>query len=215
MGTRSPDAGRSPKTGPTTRPTSTSSTAESTPNACGLRRSSQRPRRVLEMVTSSRAFVEAAADLRARELGSSSRTGPRRRPTPSPPTSLLLAGRPSRPSSTPSTRRPLTPSSTTWSRAGGRGGGDGPEATGSTIRHTFATFALRAGISTFDLSRCMDASLTMIDRYFVHFARDGREHAIRLLDELSAGERPRWTLVDAAWTPESAPAASRDNGTTG
>jgi hypothetical protein len=28
--------------------------------------------------------------------------------------------------------------------------------------------------------------------------RDGREHAIRLLDELSAGERPRWTLVDAA-----------------
>ena len=32
-GTRTPDAGRSPKTAPTTRPTSTSSTAESTPNA--------------------------------------------------------------------------------------------------------------------------------------------------------------------------------------
>jgi hypothetical protein len=32
-------------------------------------------------------------------------------------------------------------------------------------RHTFATFALRAGISTFDLSRYMDASLTMIDRW--------------------------------------------------
>jgi len=69
------------------------------------------------------------------------------------------------------------------------------------LRHTFATFALRAGISTFDLSRYMGASLTMIDRHYGHLARDGREHAIRLLDELSAGQRPPWTLVDAAWTP--------------
>jgi hypothetical protein len=79
------------------------------------------------------------------------------------------------------------------------------------LRHTFATFALRAGISTFDLSRCMGASLTMIDRHYGHLARDGREHAIRLLDELSAGQRPRWTLVDAAWTPTRAAAARRDN----
>jgi integrase len=50
------------------------------------------------------------------------------------------------------------------------------------LRHTFATFALRAGISTFDLSRYMGASLTMIDRHYGHHARDGREHAIRLLD---------------------------------
>src|SRR6266511_4244705 len=47
------------------------------------------------------------------------------------------------------------------------------------LRHTFATFALRAGISTFDLSRYMGASLTMIDRHYGHLARDGREHAIR------------------------------------
>lgn len=80
------------------------------------------------------------------------------------------------------------------------------------LRHTFATFALRAGISTFDLSRYMGASLTMIDRHYGHLARDGREHAIRLLDELSAGQRPRWTLVDAAWTPTLADAARRDNG---
>jgi len=79
------------------------------------------------------------------------------------------------------------------------------------LRHTFATFALRAGISTFDLSRYMGASLTMIDRHYCHLARDGREHAIRLLDELSVGQRPRWTLVDAAWTPTLADAASRDN----
>jgi integrase len=51
--------------------------------------------------------------------------------------------------------------------------------------HTFATFALRAGISTFDLSRYMGASLTMIDRHYGHLARDGREHAIKLLDALN------------------------------
>jgi integrase len=62
------------------------------------------------------------------------------------------------------------------------------------VRHTFGTFAHRAGISTFDLSRYMGASLTMIDRHYGHLAPDGREHAIRLLDELSAGQRP---TVDA------------------
>jgi integrase len=65
------------------------------------------------------------------------------------------------------------------------------------LRHTFATFALRAGISTFDLSRYMGASLTMIDRHYGHLARDGREHAIKLLDALNAS----WTLVDTPWTP--------------
>ena len=60
----------------------------------------------------------------------------------------------------------------------------------------------------------MGASLTMIDRHYGHLARDGREHAIRLLDELSAGQRPRWTLVDAAWTAELAPAVNLDNGST-
>jgi hypothetical protein len=67
----------------------------------------------------------------------------------------------------------------------------------------------------FDLSRYMGASLTMIDRHYGHLARDGRQHAIRLLDELSAGQRPRWTLVDAAWTPKSAAAAVPDNGSSG
>jgi integrase len=59
------------------------------------------------------------------------------------------------------------------------------------LRHTFATFALRAGISTFDH---MGASLTMIDRHYGHLARDGREHAIKLLDALNAPEFERWTL---------------------
>jgi integrase len=79
------------------------------------------------------------------------------------------------------------------------------------LRHTFATFALRAGISTFDLSRYMGASLTMIDRHYGHLARDGREHAIKLLDALNAPEFERWTLVDARWTPEESAGVSAEN----
>jgi hypothetical protein len=51
----------------------------------------------------------------------------------------------------------------------------------------------------------------MIDRHYGHLAGDGREHAIRLLDALSADQRPRWTLVDAAWTSKPAATASVDN----
>ena len=75
------------------------------------------------------------------------------------------------------------------------------------LRHTFATFALRAGISTFDLSRYMGASLTMIDRHYGHLARDGREHAINLLDALNAP----WTPVDAGWTPDQPAGVSPEN----
>jgi integrase len=79
------------------------------------------------------------------------------------------------------------------------------------LRHTFATFALRAGISTFDLSRYMGASLTMIDRHYGHLAGDGREHAIKLLDALNAPEFGPWTLVEAAWTSKSRSAVGTDN----
>jgi len=74
------------------------------------------------------------------------------------------------------------------------------------LRHTFATLALRAGISTFDLSRYMSASLTMIDRHYGHLARDGHQHAIRLLDEAAAEANASEcsTSVDATWTPTSA-----------
>jgi len=40
----------------------------------------------------------------------------------------------------------------------------------------------RAGISTFDLSRYTGTSLNLIDRHYGHLARDGRDHAINLLD---------------------------------
>jgi len=75
------------------------------------------------------------------------------------------------------------------------------------LRHTFATFALRAGISTFELSRYMGASLTMIDRHYGHLARDGREHAIGLLDALNAS----WLseTVDVGGRPVDAGSARR------
>ena len=68
------------------------------------------------------------------------------------------------------------------------------------LRHTFATFALRAGISTFDISRYMGASLTMIDRHYGHLARDGRDHAINLLDTHATAEEASVHRVDIAWT---------------
>jgi len=95
------------------------------------------------------------------------------------------------------------------------------------LRHTFATFALRAGISTFDLSRYMGASLTMIDRHYGYLARDGRKHAIRLLDVYATSEpanvhrgKPSRALqradvhhVDAGWTSQRTSAALSENGT--
>lgn len=79
------------------------------------------------------------------------------------------------------------------------------------LRHTFATFALRAGVSTFELSRFMGASLTMIDRHYGHLASNGREHAIKLLDALDAPESGAWTLVDARWTSKQPAGVTPEN----
>ena len=51
----------------------------------------------------------------------------------------------------------------------------------------------------------------MIDRHYGHLARDGREHAIKLLDALNAPEFDPWTLVDAPWTSKSRSAVSGGN----
>ena len=79
------------------------------------------------------------------------------------------------------------------------------------LRHTFATFALRAGISTFALSRYMGASLTMIDRHYGHLTIDGGEHARRLLDSYGTAQQAPWTLVDARWTSEQPERITGDN----
>ena len=63
------------------------------------------------------------------------------------------------------------------------------------MRHTYATFALRAGVPVFAVSRFIGSSIAMIDRHYGHLANDSRRHAVALLDAL-AFER----TVDAAWT---------------
>jgi integrase len=80
------------------------------------------------------------------------------------------------------------------------------------LLHTFATFALRAGISAFDLSRYMGTSLAMIDRHYGHLVRDGREHAINLLDTYRAPGPCDVHGVDAGWTSNASSQANRDNG---
>jgi hypothetical protein len=77
----------------------------------------------------------------------------------------------------------------------------------------FATFALRASISTFDLSCYMGASLAMIDRHYGHLARDGHEHAIKLLDMFTDAESADVHVVDASWTSEGSSVVREDNGT--
>jgi len=53
------------------------------------------------------------------------------------------------------------------------------------LRHTFATEALAAGVSTFELARVMGTSVAMIDRTYGHLARDS-EDSIRLRLETRA-----------------------------
>jgi integrase len=65
------------------------------------------------------------------------------------------------------------------------------------LRHTYATFALRAGVSVFAVSRFLGSSIAMIDRHYGHLAGDSREHAVLLLDALAL-ER----AVDVVWTSQ-------------
>jgi len=57
----------------------------------------------------------------------------------------------------------------------------------------------------------MGASLTMIDRHYGHLARDGRVHAITLLDSYSAANAGDVHAVDAGWTLDQQVLAYRDN----
>jgi integrase len=72
------------------------------------------------------------------------------------------------------------------------------------LRHTYATFALRAGVPVFALSRFMGTSIAMIDLHYGHLAVDSHEHAVSLMDALAL-ER----AVDAGWTSARIPAKQR------
>ena len=69
------------------------------------------------------------------------------------------------------------------------------------LRHTYATFALRAGVPVFAVSRFMGTSIAMIDLHYGHLAVDSHQHAVSLLDALAL-ER----AVDAGWTSARRPA---------
>jgi integrase len=68
------------------------------------------------------------------------------------------------------------------------------------LRHTYATFARRAGVSIFDLSRFMGASLAMIDKHYGHLAprRPRARHSAPVC------LRSRDRRVDAKWTSYAA-----------
>jgi integrase len=74
------------------------------------------------------------------------------------------------------------------------------------LRHTYATFALRAGVPVFALSRFMGTSIAMIDLHYGHLAVDSYQHAVSLLDALAL-ER----AVDAGWTPATRPPKPHSN----
>ena len=49
------------------------------------------------------------------------------------------------------------------------------------LRHTFATEALAAGVSIFELARLMGTSVAMIDRTYGHLARDSEQAIVARL----------------------------------
>ena len=71
------------------------------------------------------------------------------------------------------------------------------------LRHTYVTFALRAGIPVFAVSGFIGSSIAMVDQHYGHLASDSRQHAVSLLDALAL-ER----AVDAAWTSNRRPTTS-------
>jgi integrase len=59
------------------------------------------------------------------------------------------------------------------------------------MRHSFATWALDAGLSIFDLSRYMGTSVEMIDRTYGHLAQGAEETARARLDAAYARRSSR------------------------
>jgi hypothetical protein len=73
------------------------------------------------------------------------------------------------------------------------------------LRHTYATFALRAGVPVFAVSRFIGSSIAMIDRHYGHLAGDS--HVPRSRCSTRSRSSGRWTLggrrTEAAQTRSS------------
>jgi integrase len=65
------------------------------------------------------------------------------------------------------------------------------------LRHTFATEALAAGVSTFQVARLMGTSVAMIDRTYGHLARDSEDSIRARLEARGAVEVPSQGEADA------------------
>ena len=71
------------------------------------------------------------------------------------------------------------------------------------LRHSFATWALAAGLSIFELARYMGTSVEMIDRTYGHLAKGSEDAARAKLDAHSAAENGNrlghyWTTAAGA-----------------
>ncbi|MDQ2910353.1 MAG: hypothetical protein M3R39_04970 [Actinomycetota bacterium] len=73
------------------------------------------------------------------------------------------------------------------------------------MRHTYASFALDAGLSIFELARYMGTSVKMIDRTYGHLVRGSEERARAKLEERAARELREGTCAKrktpSVWTP--------------
>jgi integrase len=63
------------------------------------------------------------------------------------------------------------------------------------LRHTYAAWALAAGVNIYTLARRMGTSVAMMDKTYGHFARDAADYERDLLDvydvALDAADRAR------------------------
>ena len=62
----------------------------------------------------------------------------------------------------------------------------GASAASYDLRHTFASTALAAGISLYELSRYMGASVRVLEMHYAHLVRDAEETARAKLDAHAA-----------------------------
>jgi integrase len=59
------------------------------------------------------------------------------------------------------------------------------------MRHTYASFALDAGVTLFELARLMGTSVKVIDETYGHLVRDSHERVRRALEERARREADR------------------------
>ena len=64
------------------------------------------------------------------------------------------------------------------------------------LRHTFATFAIAAGVSLFELARFIGTSVEQIDKTYGHLLPDSIERARVALDSFVSGARPAEKVED-------------------